>query len=305
MRFLNLLLLASIATLICACEKNFQSEMLSEGQQTSQTRVQPNILSFSSIEEMENQIRALIEMESDDREAWYAERNFESQYDALYRAAEEIDRAATLSDAEAIKEKYREFFLYNDNPEDEELFNPYLPNEKSSYAYVCNIRGEVQIGNEIHNFNTITDVRNTKEFQRFHEVETRGVETHSNYLKSTVGKSKFWAEGRLDGNEVVAIEFTAHKKGLFGWNKYKTAYYVRVQRYSRTWESFSPDFMYYINSGTNGLWTRELKSHTLVPVGRLAYHQTATMDSYIYSRGTGEAGAGVLRLNYTSSRGSK
>lgn len=60
-----------------------------------------------------------------------------------------------------------------------------------------------------------------------------------------------------------------------------------------------------INSGTNGLWTRELKSHTLVPVGRLAYHQTATMDLYIYSRGTGEAGAGVLRLNYTSSRGSK
>ena len=212
MKFLNLLLLASIATLICACEKNFQSEMLSEGQQTSQTHVQPGILSFSSIEEMENQIRALIEMESDDREAWYAKRNFESQYDALYRAAEEIDRAATLSDAEAIKEKYREFFLYNDNPEDEELFNPYLPNEKSSYAYVCNIRGEVQIGNEIHNFNTITDVRNTKEFQRFHEVETRGVETHSNYLKSTVGKSKFWAEGRLDGNEVVAIEFTAHKK---------------------------------------------------------------------------------------------
>ena len=196
MKFLNLLLLASIATLICACEKNFQSEMLSEGQQTSQTHVQPGILSFSSIEEMENQIRALIEMESDDREAWYAKRNFESQYDALYRAAEEIDRAATLSDAEAIKEKYREFFLYNDNPEDEELFNPYLPNEKSSYAYVCNIRGEVQIGNEIHNFNTITDVRNTKEFQRFHEVETRGVETHSNYLKSTVGKSKFWAEGR-------------------------------------------------------------------------------------------------------------
>ena len=62
---------------------------------------------------------------------------------------------------------------------------------------------------------------------------------------------------------------------------------------------------YYINSGANGLWTRELKSHTLVPVGRLAYHQTATMDLYIYSRGTGEAGAGVLRLNYTSSRGSK
>lgn len=111
MKFLNLLLLASIATLICACEKNFQSEMLSEGQQTSQTHVQPGILSFSSIEEMENQIRALIEMESDDREAWYAKRNFESQYDALYRAAEEIDRAATLSDAEAIKEKYREFFF--------------------------------------------------------------------------------------------------------------------------------------------------------------------------------------------------
>lgn len=287
------------AMLVCACEKEMPSEAKDE---TGEEVQSISMLSFASLEEMEMQIEKLASMSEEEQNSWYAEHDFESQYNALYRAAAEIDNATTLEEAEASKAKFSSYFLYNENPADEELFNPYLPNENVDYALVCNIEGEVMIGGTIRNFNTITNVENTKEYQRFHEAETRDLETKTNYLKSTVGDRKFWAEGRLDSNEVVAIEFTAHKKGIFGWNKYKTAYFVRVQRHNGNWESFSPDFLYYLNSGENGLWTVDLKSHTLVPVGRLAQHKNATMDLYIYSRGTGEAGAGVLQLDYTSTR---
>lgn len=255
---------------------------------------------------MEAQIHTMLEMEPEELEAWYREHNFKSQYDALYEAAEAIDCAKTLAEAQSIKEQYSEYFLYNDNPGDDELFNPYLPNENPEYAYVCNIRGEVEIDGSVVNFNTLNSVEETHEYQLTHAAETRAkVEQHDNYLKGITNRHKYWAEGRLDKNEVVSIEFTAHKHNIFGWNKYKTAYYVQVQRYSRTWESFSPDFIYYINSSNKGLWTRELKSHTRLPVGRLAFHKTSTMDLYIYSRGTGKDGAGILKLKFTSVRAVK
>lgn len=307
MRISNYLSLLGVAILACACETDFQSsEAPSLLSDNHATRAATNILSFKSVEEMEAQIHTMLEMEPEELEAWYREHNFKSQYDALYEAAEAIDRAKTLAEAQSIKEQYSEYFLYNDNPGDDELFNPYLPNENPEYAYVCNIRGEVEIDGSVVNFNTLNSVEETHEYQLTHAAETRAkVEQHDNYLKGITNRHKYWAEGRLDKNEVVSIEFTAHKHNIFGWNKYKTAYYVQVQRYSRTWESFSPDFIYYINSGNKGLWTRELKSHTRLPVGRLAFHKTSTMDLYIYSRGTGKDGAGILKLKFTSVRAVK
>lgn len=307
MKISNYLPLLGIAILASACENDFQpTEAPSSSSDIHVTRAATNILSFKSVEEMEAQIHTMLEMEPEELEAWYREHNFKSQYDALYEAAEAIDRAKTLAEAQSIKDQYSEYFLYNDNPADDELFNPYLPNENPEYAYVCNIRGEVAIDNSVVNFNTLNRVEDTHEYQLTHAIKTRAsVDQSKNYLKGTTKRHKYWAEGRLDRNEVVSIEFTAHKKNIFGWNKYKTAYYVQVQSYSRTWESFSPDFIYYINSGNKGLWTRELKSHTRVPVGRLAFHKTSTMDLYIYSRGTGKNGAGILKLDFTSVRAVK
>lgn len=91
------------------------------------------MLSFGSVEEMETQISVLQQMSSDELSAWYAERDFESQYDALYRAAAEIEQAQSLDEALAIKAKFTPFF-YNENPADEEMFNPYLPNENRDHA---------------------------------------------------------------------------------------------------------------------------------------------------------------------------
>ena len=94
--------------------------------------------------------------------------------------------------------------------------NPYLPNENRDYAYVCNICGEVMIAGQIVNFNTITDIRDTHEYQITHDIITRASDpniTDTNILKRTVDKRKFWAEGRYTAeNRYVQIEFTAHKK---------------------------------------------------------------------------------------------
>ena len=157
---------------------------------------------------MEAQIHTMLEMEPEELEAWYREHNFKSQYDALYEAAEAIDCAKTLAEAQSIKEQYSEYFLYNDNPGDDELFNPYLPNENPEYAYVCNIRGEVEIDGSVVNFNTLNSVEETHEYQLTHAAETRAkVEQHDNYLKGITNRHKYWAEGRLDKNEVVSIIF--------------------------------------------------------------------------------------------------
>lgn len=310
MKATKICVLLAIVAVICSCEKDFTTDV--NVQTPAQTRAElnetPTMLFFSSIEEMESQINELCQMQPEELNMWYATHSFVSQYEALYKAAEEIDMATSLSEAEAIKAKYSAYFLYNNNPEDEELFNPYLPNENTRYAYVCNINGEVVINGEIVNFNTIKNVEDTKEYRITHnpiaikaEEEEPNV-TKPNYLKRTVDKHKFWAEGGLDSNEVVTIEYTAHKKGLFGWNKCKMSYFFRISRTDFGWESYSPEILYYFDSGENGLWTAEFPSHTVRPFGRLKYHQTANAWIYIYSKGTGEAGAGTLQLTKTSTR---
>ena len=320
MKMKKLLMLVAIIAIACSCEKE---QMLPEPDkettfqvQELETRSTEAILSFASLEEMEMQIAKLATMSEKEQNTWYAERNFESQYDALYRAAAEIDEATTLEEAEAIKAKFSPYFLYNENPADEELFNPYLPNEKPDYAYVCNINGEVIIAGEIVNFNTITNVRDTHEYQLSHNAITRASApniTEQNILKRTVGKRKFWAEGRYIAEfRAVLIEFTAHKKGIFGWNKYTTAYHIRIAESYRNastygWTQYGGFVTEYfkgvdqkIYTAAEGCWTTNYKSHSTVDVGKIKPNAAAGITLSIYSRGTGIEGEGPLRIGYVA-----
>lgn len=303
MKFTKFVLLAA-AIMACACEKEMLTDTVSETA-GNMTRTTTEMLSFASVEEMEEQIGRLRIMTPEELTDWYAAQGFESQYHALYRAAEEIDNATTLEEAEAIKAKYTPYFLYNDNPADEEPFNPYLPSEKPDYAYICNINGEVLIGSEVVNYNTITDVKDTHEYQLTHAPETRADNiTQDNILKRTAGKHKFWAEGRMDQNEIVSIEFTAHKKSIFGWNKCQMSYHIRLGRWGTNdgWRSYSPWFLQFKENTPDGAWTKKLPSHTFVAMGRPKYNQTGVMNLLIYSKGTGSGSEGNLRLYYTSTK---
>ena len=104
MKFTKFVLLAA-AIMACACEKEMPTDTMPEAT-NNMTRTKTEILSFASVEEMEEQIGILRIMAPEEMAGWYAVQNFESQYDALYRAAEEIDNATTLEEAEAIKTKY-------------------------------------------------------------------------------------------------------------------------------------------------------------------------------------------------------
>ena len=303
----------ALAICVCACEKE-----ISDGGEPIDVQIAQNesneILSFESVEEMEAQISALQQMSSDELSAWYAERDFESQYDALYRAAAEIEQAQSLDEALEIKAKFTPYFLYNDNPADEEMFNPYLPNENRDYAYVCNICGEVMIAGQIVNFNTITDIRDTREYQIAHDIITRESDpniTTTNTLKRTVGKRKFWAEGRYTAeNRYVQIEFTAHKKGTFGWNKYATSYHIRISDSYRDssrygWVKYGHFVSGYFDgvdqnlyTAAEGCWTPEYKSHTFVDVGQVKSGTVGAIQLYIYSRGTDVQGEGPLNISY-------
>ena len=304
----------TLIAIACSCEKEALINVQMKNVVRTTQSIPTEILSFASIEEMEAQINALHLMQEEEATAWYTKHNFESQYAALYRAAAEIDSAATLEEAEAIKAKFAPYFLYNENPADEELFNPYLPNEKSDYALVCNIKGEVMIGGQVVNYNTIADVRNTHEYRITHDMITRASEpniTEQNLLKRTVGDRKFWAEGRYIAEfRTVEIEFTAHKKGWLGWNKYKTAYHIRIDETYRSaskngWAQYSGFITGYfegvdkkIYTASEGFWTTDYKSHTKVGVGKIKPNSGAGIVLYIYSRGTGIEGEGPLKIFY-------
>lgn len=65
---------------------------------------------------MGQQINELGAMDEVALSAWYAAHNFESQSDAVYRVAAEIEDAKTLAEAEAIKASYAPYFLFNEIP---------------------------------------------------------------------------------------------------------------------------------------------------------------------------------------------
>lgn len=313
MRISNYLSLLSVAILACACENDFQpTEAPSSLSDIHATRAATNILSFKSVEEMEAKIHAMLEMEPEELEAWYREHNFKSQYDALYEAAEAIDRAKTLAEAQSIKEQYSEYFLYNDNPADDELFNPYLPNENPEYAYVCNIRGEVEIDGSVVNFNTLNSVEETHEYQLTHAAETRAsVDQHQNYLKGTTKRHKFWAEGRYaKENRLVMIEFTAHRKNIFGWNKYACKYHIKIDPKFRDARKYGwLEYRAFVNDYFDGLkkhsftpqdgtWTGKYPSHKRVSVGIVPFKKGAGISLKIYSDGTGVEAEGTLNIAY-------
>lgn len=316
MKLSKIIVMVHIAALVCACEKDVEMNPASVENETRTVSDTParSMLSFESIEQMERQIHLLLEMSPDELEAWYARYDFMSQYDALYRAAEEIDDATTLEQAEAIKEKYSPFFLYDNNPTNENMYNPYLPNENPLYAYVCNINGEVNIGGETVNFNTISDVRDTHEYRLTHSVSTRAVAdniTETNMLKRTVGKHKFWAEGHYTAeNRYVQIEFTAHKKGTFGWNKCKQNYHIKIDpKYKNHstygWEKsghFVSGYFDGLDAGVftaaEGTWTGKMASHTMGDIGKIKSGSVAGITIRVYSAGTGEASEGPLNISY-------
>ena len=184
-KFFLFSLVIFVLPMISSCERDFEQNLSMQQITPSNTR-SVNLLSFNSEEEMKAQAESLRLMDEESRVQWYNDHNFESQHTAMYRIIEEFEQAQSYEEALQMKEVYSQYFLFNNDPSEEELFNPYLPTSKSEYAFVCNIEGNVIINGEVVNYNTISNVCETAEYKLTHR-DTRIVEEQLNYLYSNRG----------------------------------------------------------------------------------------------------------------------
>lgn len=279
-----------------------------------------NMLSFASVEEMEQTIYELLFMDEAELESWYLSRDseFVSQQSVYSNAIDELEEIDTIEEAEIFKDKYRDIFIWNDDPRYDELYNPYLPSEDLlGYSYVINPAGNVLINGEINNFNIHKEVQTTEFFAKFTRDEilsesdiltrasTKEVEEDKvNYIKIRVGAKKFMAEPvRQTPNTYVWLKLSAHKHSVLGWNKYQTNYYLQDGGADGGFKT--NDMKADIRSAGGLLKTRKVASGTLFPMG-----STGTLPStgypygrvnwkiIIYSDGTGSTGAHTLRVDY-------
>lgn len=262
------------------------------------------LLSFSSIEEMEFQIADLIAMEPTTSKAWYANKGFVSQADVYNIAIAELNAINTIDEAKAFKQKYSEIFMFNDNINDDELYNPYIPSDHFGYSLVCNKYGDVIINGEVKNFNNLTSVQQTSTYKMSHMPSTRaGLEIvkRDNYLYVYNGQgNKFWAEAKRDARDNIYIEYTAQRRRSFGWNHYSERYSITyISHDASSWTKCS--FINYLFDNDKHITTNAMPAHTQTLIGIGRNIQTFPWNSYarfsIYSLEIKGGGAGELKIN--------
>lgn len=283
----NVMMIAA-AIIVCSCEKE-QMTMFDKNVIGTVTRSSCSMLSFSSEDEMFEQIQSLKLMTEEEQDAWYKKHadNFVSQQQFMWQIVEELDNATSLEEVRNIQAKYTGQMLFNTNPEDEDIA-PYIPSNYKGTEFVCDRNGDVMIAGEVCNYNNLTSYEQTTDYLFNHQSQTRTREKLAGVYAQD-GKRKFWSEAYL--NTVtggVEIRLAAHKKNMFGWNKYKTSYGIKITEFSNWAEitAFSNDIL---NARPNYYVTADVKSGLYYPFvrGRSNPSKVAKFFIMVYSRGVG------------------
>ncbi len=266
---------------------------------TAAVEVENGMLKFADEAAIEQTLSMLLKMDEATLSAWYDSIGFVSQESVYEQALNELDGLESETAYLSYREKYQNVFLFNSFDEEDTM--PYLPNKQVGYSLILNPNGNVLVDNQVMNCN-YTSFAETKYYQStLPQSKSYDKTENINYLYVHDGKRKFWAEaGRA--NDVVFIEFTAHKTTIVGWNKYKTKYGTRLNSANDdeyAWKSLNSDKI----SATVGqeLWTGEIKSHTRVQIGvqnkllfsvgaTTAYWPRINRQYYVASRGVPNGG---------------
>lgn len=299
MNKIKIIFIIAAFTTIISCNKNELTETSIPTKDTYEVKsltANDETLSFNSKEEMEIVIDELLQMDKETLKTWYSSKNdeFTSQNSIFEEAMNEFQQATDFDTANKIKDKYKKHLLFNENPMDQELYNPYLPSENMlGYALICNKNGDVLINGKIENFNTLKSVRETNFYKHTHTL-TKTINESLNYLYILDGKRKMWAETAIAHGGQCFIKVTAHKKTILGWNKYPTRYGFSIITYnSKDWKEVGDHIIEMRRVGK--LVSEEVPSGTLlVCVGRPhPYGSYAKLRGD--SRGTGGQ-SGVLEI---------
>lgn len=232
MKKITFLLLGIIAFYSCANDVDTINN--SESKFVAELNVSDAMLTFKSEQEMKETIASLLVMNETELVNWYKKNNpdFISQ-EMLYREAiNDLTLINNFEEAEVFKSKYSPYLMFNDDPADEELYDPWLPNEDfPGLSYVANKDGNVEVAGEILNLNRhtavdqITAYKMRKEFKN--STSTRAFENVMNYMFVEKNKRRMWVEsGRDRGYAVIFVR--AQLKNWLGWNKYQADWTLQL-----------------------------------------------------------------------------
>lgn len=292
--------LFALGFLAVGCVKNEISESSGDGAK-QYTEFNHVTLEFDSEETMNSAVMTLTQMTDDERQAWYAKRNpsFVCQQDAMWIVVGELETVQNEEQLRECQKKYSGIFIFNPNEEEADI-SPYIPHDVPGISLVCNAYGEVSIAGRKVNYNTFETYAETDYAQYFDDI-SRGVQRSLNRLYIETKERKMWAEASWGGaGKNVYIRYVAHKKTLFGWNKYKTDYHV-TDDYVVAKSGIGELAPFYKNVIENigGIWTGEMNSGTdsycFTPD---ATNSVISCGFRIYSRGVGAGEEGLLFIKY-------
>lgn len=293
MKITKIIMLIAAAIIVCSCEKEHTPTFEKNEIEDATTRSSGFMLSFSSEDEMFEQIQSLKLMTEEEQDAWYEKHanGFVSQQQFMWQIVEELDNAVSLEEVRDIQAKYAGQMLFNTNPDDEDIA-PYIPSNYKGTEFVCDRNGNVLIAGKVCNYNNLTSYEQTSDYLFNHQPQTRAREKLAGvYAKD--GKRKFWSEAYLNTvTDGIEIRLAAHKKNMFGWNKYKTSYGIKIIEFSN-WAQITPFSADILNARPNYYVTADVKSGLYYPFvrGRSNPSKVAKFFIMVYSRGVGEKNA--------------
>jgi|GEM_PF-6475951 hypothetical protein len=249
----NLLTLLCGILVFASCSKNVEmpntieepvtTKVTNKHKFIAELQISDAMLPFSSTEEMEKTIAELSFMKEDGLMAWYKKTNpdFVSQ-EMIYRnAVDDLALLENIDEADAFKTKYSPYLLFNNNPADEELYNPYLPNvDFFGLSYVANKDGNVLISGKIVNLNkNVTSVKDTEAYklkrESFNRVQTKSATIYKNtmYITNT-SKGRHLQVNAYRSGASAAVKVYAELKNWLGWHSYNANWSFQYVSHSPT-----------------------------------------------------------------------
>lgn len=252
------------------------------------------MLSFDSEEQMFAVINRLKLMSDEEQQHYYGQ--FVSQSEFFWNVVDEINAAESLDQVKAIHSKYKELLIFNDNEADNDI-SPYIPTSHNGTELVCNKYGNVIIGGEIVNYNDISSYEQTW-FYRIANIEQTRTLIWVKGVFAQADKRKFWAEAYYNTDTGwIELKLAAHKKSMFGWNQYKTSYYLKAVACGN-WQTLSTFGQSILNAAPNYMQTADLASSNYYPLafGYQYIRKPALFVIDTYSRGVDIANAKRLEI---------
>lgn len=228
--FYTTLALISLFTVSCSNEEN---------QVTLSKNSIENIngaLNFDSQQTLDSTLNLLSKMNSKEKAQFLAAYNIKTQSVIMDNADSELDSLIAVSKNKVefskaynkYKEKYNSTFVFNTS--DTTFLSPCSKLVDPRYASIANSKGEYMIAGKIYSANALTQTYNGLQ-------KAQSTSTNINYAWSEQSDRRVYMHVRATGyrtgdglrfSDAVELyaDLEATKKGIFGWVRYSTIFYM-------------------------------------------------------------------------------